>query len=72
MSLKSFYEDKQTQKEWLEFMLATLDEEALARVYRGEDTAAVKEAREIIDKAFRKLYVLFTPKRKKRQTERAV
>lgn len=72
MSLKEFYEDKQLQKDWAMFIVEVLDEEALKRVYAGKDTAALKEARYIIEKSFVKLNALFTPKRKARVVNRAV
>ena len=49
--------------------LAELDAEALRRVYKGEETTALKEARDIISQSFKKLNELFTPK-KKRKTHR--
>jgi hypothetical protein len=72
MSLKDFYDDKQLQKDWAAFMIETLEEEALARVYAGKDTTAVKEAHDIITKSFKRLNDLFTPKRKRTVTNRAV
>lgn len=70
--LKAFFEDKEAQKAWAEFILNTLNEEALKRVYRGEDTAAVKEAHDIISASFKKLSELFTPKKPRKPRERAV
>lgn len=66
-ALKQFFEDKQAQKEWSEFIMATLNEEALDRVYKGKDTAALAEARNIIAKSFKKLAELYTPKPKPRK-----
>lgn len=71
-ALKAFFEDKQAQNEWAEFIMATLNEEALQRVYAGKDTAAIKEARVIILKSFKKLNELFSPKRKRTVPTRAV
>jgi hypothetical protein len=70
--LKAFFEDKQVQKEWAAFIMETLNEEALLRVYAGKDTAALKEARNIIAKSFRRLNELFTPKRKPKPATRSV
>lgn len=70
--LKEFYEDKQLQEEWAAFIMNVLNTEALKRVYQGKDTAALKEARDIIGKSFRELNALFTPKRPRRRSSRAV
>jgi archaellum component FlaC len=70
--LKAFFEDKAAQKAWAEFILEELNEEALRRVYKGKDTAAVKEAHDIISASFKKLAALYTPKKKQNPTERNV
>jgi len=70
MSLKEFHADKHTQAELKAFINQSLDEEALKRVYAGKDTAAVKEARKLIESAFKKLDELFTPKPKPREKNR--
>jgi hypothetical protein len=69
--LKAFFHDKEAQKEWAEFIMETLNEEALLRVYGGKDTGDLKEARNIISKSFRRLNELFTPKAKPRPKQRA-
>jgi len=70
--LKVFFEDKEAQKAWAEFILEELNEEALRRVYKGQDTKAVKEAHDIISKSFKKLAELFTPKKPRPPKPRAV
>jgi hypothetical protein len=70
--LRAFFQDKQAQLEWAEFVKAILDDEALKRVYAGKDTSALKEARDIIDRSFKELKDLCTPKEKKRTVDRAV
>lgn len=72
MSLKEFHADKHTQADLKAFMFQVLDEEALERVYKGQDTASLKEARKLIEKSFKKLDELFTPKPKPRKRDRAV
>lgn len=72
MSLKDFHADKQLQADLKAFIFQKLDEEALERVYAGKDTAAVKEARKLIEQSFKKLNELFTPKPKPRGRDRAV
>lgn len=53
--LKEFYLDKTLQDSWAEFIMEVLNTEALRRVYKGEDTSAIKETREIIEKSFNQL-----------------
>jgi archaellum component FlaC len=69
--LKAFFEDKAAQLAWSEFILNELSEEALRRVYKGQDTAAIKEAHDIISKSFKTLGELFTPKKPRKQASRA-
>ena len=68
--LKAFFEDKAAQKAWAEFIVNELNDEALRRVYKGEDTKALKEAHDIISKSFKSLNELFTPKKKREATPR--
>ncbi|TQF41171.1 hypothetical protein UNPF46_08605 [Bradyrhizobium sp. UNPF46] len=70
--LKAFFQDKEAQKEWADFIMAQLNEEALLRVYAGKDTGDLKEARNVISKSFKKLNELFTPKTNPRRRQRAV
>jgi hypothetical protein len=70
--LKAFFQDKPTQEAWANFIIETLNEDALQRIYNGEDTSAVKEAREIIEKSFKRLAELCTPKRERKPRERGV
>lgn len=70
--LKAFFDDKAAQLAWAEFILEEMNTEALRRVYNGEDTKALKEARDIIDKSFKSLNELFTPKKKEKPSDRAV
>jgi hypothetical protein len=49
-----------------------MNQEALKRVYAGKDTAALKEARDIIKKSFATLAQLYTPKKERKNSEGAV
>jgi hypothetical protein len=69
--LKAFFEDKAAQLAWSEFILNELNEEALRRVYKGQDTTAIKEAHDIVSKSFKKLNELFTPQKKREPRTRA-
>lgn len=71
-ALKQFFENKSAQKEWADFIIETLNQEALERVYKGQDTTAIKEAHHIIAKSFKKLNELFTPKPRRSAKRRAV
>ncbi len=41
-------------------------------MYKGKDTAALKEAPDIITKSFKKLAELYTPKKKREHVDEAV
>jgi hypothetical protein len=69
--LKEFFENKAMMKAWADFIIETLNEEALERVYKGKETAAIKEAHTIISKSFKELAELFTEKPKPRTSTRA-
>ena len=69
--LKDFYENKAAMTAWADFIVATLNEEALARVYKSKDTSAIKEAHDIIAKSFKKLDEMFKDKPKPRDSSRA-
>lgn len=63
--LRRFYLDKALQEEWARFIMKTLDDEALSRVYRGLGAEGVNQARRILIKSFEKLAELFEPKKKR-------
>jgi archaellum component FlaC len=70
LHLKAFFADKAAQVAWAEFIVNELNTEALKRVYAGEDTKALKEAKEIIEQSFKKLNELFTPKKERKPVSR--
>lgn len=71
-TLPEFFRDKQAQKDWADFIVEELNQEALKRVYSGKDTVALKEAKDIILKSFAKLAQLYTPKKERKSSEGAV
>lgn len=71
-ALKAFFEDKQAQKEWAEFIMAKLNSEVLARTYAGKPVTGYKEAHDIIAASFKELNELFTPKKKRETPDRGV
>jgi len=62
MSLQSFHSNKDTKNEVYNYLVAYLEKEAIRRVFDKEDVTAVADAKEIIDKAFDNLDILFDKK----------
>jgi len=61
-SLQRFYNDKDTKDNVHNYLIDYLEKEAIRRVFDREDVSAVADAKEVIDKAFDNLEVLFDPK----------
>jgi len=59
MNLKDFYLDKSLRSEVQDYLINFLKEEALRKLFDKEDVSAVAEAKEIVDKAFENLDVMF-------------
>lgn len=59
MNLQDFWMNKAIKNEVQEYLINFLKEEALRKLFDKEDVSAVAEAKEIIDKAFENLDVLF-------------
>lgn len=70
--LKQFYDNQPLKEAWAQFIIETLNDEALRRVYAGRDTSALKEASDIITKSFAQLNEQFAPKKKRTPKTRAV
>jgi len=51
-NLNRFYNDEYTREDVKSYFLETLDMVALERVYEGEDTKGIADAKEVIEKAF--------------------
>lgn len=69
--LKAFFEDKNAQLAWAEFILDNLNSEVLERTYSGKSVVGYKEAKDIIAASFRELEELFTPKKPRHGGSRA-
>ena len=69
--LKQFYQQEHLRLEVYRFFKQTLDEIALERVYKGGDTAGIKDAKEVLVKAETKLANMFTHKELKPDPRRA-
>lgn len=61
-SLQEFNADKDTKNNVHEYVVQFLKEEAVRKIFDKEDVSAVAEAKEMIDKAFDHLDILFMPK----------
>lgn len=61
-SLLEFYNDKDTKNNVHEYLVMFLKEEATRKVFAKEDVSAVAEAKEMIDKAFEHMDVMFSKK----------
>jgi len=66
-SLREFYNDHDTRDNVHNYLVEYLEQEAIKKVFAKEDVSAVAEAKEMIDKAFENLSVIFEPKVEKKE-----
>lgn len=66
-SLQEFWNDKDTKNNVQEYLINYLKEEAVRKLFDKEDVSAVAEAKEMIDKAFTNMDLLFEPKAKQKE-----
>jgi hypothetical protein len=66
-SLLNFYNDKETKEEVQNYLIDFLEHEAIKKVFAKEDVSAVSEAKEMIDKAFENMDLLFQSKVNKKE-----
>ena len=69
MTIRQLWEDKESLVEVRNFLTAFLTEFGVKKMFSGEDTKAVGEAKDILDKAFDELDDMFGPKKKKKETK---
>ena len=69
--LNQFYNDENTREEVKSFFLAELDKLALEKVYEGQDTKGIKDAKEAIERAFTELKELYGKEKKPDNTNPA-
>ena len=69
MTLHQLWQDKESLMEVRKFLTSFLTETGVKKMFAGEDTKAVGEAKDILDKAFDELDNMFGPKKKKRETK---
>lgn len=61
-SLLEFHQDTETKNNVHSYLVDFLKEEAIKKVFDKEDVSAVAEAKEMIDKAFENMDIIFRPK----------
>lgn len=66
-SLQEFYKDTDTKNNVHEYLVEFLRAEAVKKVFEREDVSSVAEAKEMIDKAFEKLDIMFNSKKKSKE-----
>ena len=67
MTIRQLWEDKESLVEVRKFLTTFLTETGVKKMFSGEDTKAVGEAKDILDKAFDELDDMFGPKKKKKE-----
>ncbi len=60
--LRTFFNDEHTREEVHAYLIDFLKEEGVRKLFDREETAGVAEAKEMVDKAFDNLAVLFASK----------
>lgn len=61
-ALKDFYLNEVMKNDVKEYLISFLREQAIEKTFNREDTSAVAEAKEVLDKAFDNLEILFASK----------
>lgn len=64
-SLLEFWQDKDTKNNVKNYLIEYLEKEAVKKVFSREDVSAISEAKEVIDKAFDNMDLMFEPKKQK-------
>lgn len=66
-NLKLFWTDKGMKDSVYNYLISELERIAIKKVFDKENTVAIGEAKEVIDKAFENLENLFSPKVEKKE-----
>lgn len=66
MNLQDFWVNKAIKNEVQDYLVSFLKEEALRKLFDKEDVSAVAEAKEMVDKAFENLDIIFQAKSEKK------
>lgn len=64
-TLQDFWMNKEVKNTVQDYLVQFLKEEGVRKIFEKEDVSAVAEAKEMIDKAFENLDVIFQPKPKR-------
>jgi hypothetical protein len=62
--LQQFYANKVEREAVQAFMIDCLEKITIERVFKGEDVSGIKDARELVDRTFDELQVLYGDKPK--------
>lgn len=57
--LRRFNGDLNTKEALVNFIIEVINDEALEKMYKGESVAHIKDAKNLIDKAFQQLDILY-------------
>jgi hypothetical protein len=66
-SIKEFYQDKETRDNVYNYLISWLEKEAIRKTFEKENTLSIGEAKDIIDKAWEEMSLLFEPKVKAKE-----
>lgn len=69
MTIRQLWEDKESLVEVKKFLTNFLTDHGIKKMFAGEDTKSVGEAKDILDKAFDELDNIFAGKKKKKETK---
>ena len=68
-SLKDFFLNEVMRNDVKTYLIDSLKEQAIDKAFNREDTSAVAEAKEVLDKAFENLEILFASKQENKETK---
>jgi uncharacterized protein YdeI (YjbR/CyaY-like superfamily) len=66
-SLLTFHQNTDLKDNVHAYLIKYLEKVAIEKVFNKEDVSAIADAKEVIDRAFENLDILFAPKNKKRE-----
>lgn len=68
-SLKDFYLNEVMRNDVKTYLIDVLKTQAIEKTFNREDTSAIAEAKDILDKAFDNLELLFSPESEVREVK---
>lgn len=57
--LRRFNGDISTKEALIDFLMEVINDEALEKMYKGDDVSHIKDAKNLIDKAFQQLDIIY-------------